>query len=192
MAKKEDEKGIMKPKEVQDEIKKLEGKIPFFVLKDLGDSLEGKSVTKERFNQIVEAVKERIDQSRIDKKIDGMTSQVTKLAEGFESIERSVGERSTLEVPIERLKRVDENVTTLASRFEENIGSSKEGMEKLERRLKDVEKKASGAKVSIKTLEKLEKKIGSASGDFYGLSRDMCLILGGIDTSQIIAEIIEE
>jgi DNA repair exonuclease SbcCD ATPase subunit len=190
--KKEGKKGYMKPKEIQAEIDKLEGKAPFFALKELSESLEGKSITKEKFDQIVEAIIERVEQSRIDKKIEGMAGQVTRLSEGFERVEKLVSERPPLEIPKERIVQLDEKVTTISKSLEENISSSKEKKEGLNQRLKIIEDRSSGAKESIKGLEKLEKEIKSVSNGFYGLSKDMSVMLGGLDINKIITGILGE
>ena len=189
MAKKEDEKGIMKPKEVQDEIKKLEDKIPFFVLKDLGDSLEGKSVTKEQFNQIVKAVKERIDQSRIDKKIDGMTSQVTKLSDGIGAIEKMVTEKP--EVPLNRIERLEEKVTNLSSTLDSMISANTEIEKEINQRLEEIERKTT-FEVSGERVEKVEREANKISVAIDGLSKDIgMLLLGGEKIGGIVNEFIK-
>jgi DNA repair exonuclease SbcCD ATPase subunit len=190
--KKEGKKGYMKPKEVQAEIDKLEGKVPFFALKEFRESLEGKGITREQFDKIAGAVIEKVEQSRIDKKIGGMADQVTRLTEGVEKIEKLVSERPPLEIPKERIMQLDEKVTTISKSLEENISGIEGKREGLNQRLKVIEDRSSEAKESIKGLEKLEEEIKLVSNGFYGLSKDMSVILGGLDINKIITGILGE
>ena len=189
MVEEEDVEVQMEAEEIQKEIKKLEGKIPFFVLKDLGDSLEGKSVTKEQFNQIVEATKERIDQSRIDKKIDGMTSQVTKLSDGIGAIEKRVTEKPG--VPLNRIERLEEKVTNLSSILDSMISANTEIEKEINQRLEEIERKTT-FEVSGERVEKVGREANKISVAIDGLSKDIgMLLLGGEKIGGIVNEFIK-
>ncbi|HIH97878.1 MAG TPA: hypothetical protein HA346_02585, partial [Thermoplasmata archaeon] len=70
-----DKDRIITPLEIQVELGKLRGKVPSFILKDLSDSLKNREITKEQFEKISQAVWEKVDGSRLDKKIEDMSSE---------------------------------------------------------------------------------------------------------------------
>jgi flagellar protein FlaD len=81
-----DKDRIITPLEIQVELGKLRGRVPSFILKDLSDSLKNRNITKEQFEKISQAVREKVDGSRLDKKIEDMSSEVGRLAQTIESM----------------------------------------------------------------------------------------------------------
>jgi flagellar protein FlaD len=99
------EEEFMTPNEIQTEIDKLGGKVPSFILKDLRESLKNRSITKEQFKKVSQTIKEKVDRSRLDKRIEGMSTQVTKLTQTIESMGKLMGKEAPKKgVPKEGMK----------------------------------------------------------------------------------------
>jgi flagellar protein FlaD len=116
------EEEYMTSEEIEREVNKLRGKVPSFILKDLKASLEGRSVTKSQFDKISEAILEKVDRSRLDKRIEDMSTQVTKLTDTIESIGKLMGkkpveERAPVrELPIEiPVRKIEVKLTQIPS-----------------------------------------------------------------------------
>jgi methyl-accepting chemotaxis protein len=176
--------------DIKKELKKYEGKVPYFVLRDLRESLVGRSITKEQLDAIMSDVEEKVNQQRLDVKIEEMTRQMQKLAESFGSIEKVASEATAVELPLERLNRVEQDMGSLKLRFDETISGSKNKVKELKGKFDGLHEKVKGGRDSVARVNELQKKIELAVEDFYGLSKDMTLILGGMDTEQIVSEIL--
>jgi uncharacterized protein YoxC len=185
---KEIEEEYMDPEEIREEIKKLEDKIPFFILKDLRESLEGKSITKEQFDQIAKTIIEKVEQSRIDKKIGGMADQVTRLTEGVEAIGKLVSKKPEA-IPVDRIEKLDERVANLSSSLESSISSSREAERGLSQRLEEIEKKS--FEISKERLGKVEERVGKLSSTIDGLSKDIGRMVGGGDIGKFVKDTIK-
>jgi hypothetical protein len=184
------EEEYMSPEKIREEIDKLEDKIPFFILKDFRGSLEGKSVTKEQFDQIAGAVIEKVEQSRIDKKIGGITDQVTRLTEGVEAIEKLVSKKPAEEIPAYRIESLGERVNTLSTNLEKNISDSREVEKVLTQHLEEIEKKS--FEISKERLKKVEERVGELSSTITGLTKDISRMVGGGDISKFIKDTIKK
>jgi uncharacterized phage infection (PIP) family protein YhgE len=180
------EKEYMSPEEIKDRINKLRGEIPFFVLKDLTSSLEGKSISREQFDKIVGAVTEQVEQSRIDKKIGGMAEQLTKLSKGVETFQKLTSEKPIEEFPIDKIEEIERKVNDLSSGLDKSTSSSRDFETDLTNRLNEIERRISPEEVPMERLDRLEKGVMDISSGIDDLSKDMCAILGGIDVGSLV------
>jgi seryl-tRNA synthetase len=177
----------LSPKEIQKEIVELKGRIPFSVLGELGDSLKDKSITREQFDKIVEGVTERVEQSRIDKKIGSMAEQLTKLSKGVETFEKLTSEKPIEEFPLEKIGEVERKVNDLSSKLDESVSSSRGLETDLTNRLNEIERKTSSLeRVPKEKLERLEKETLDLLSRTTDLSKDLYAIFGGIDVNELI------
>jgi uncharacterized phage infection (PIP) family protein YhgE len=181
------EEKYMSAEKIGDRIDKLRGKIPSFVLKDLSSSLEGKSITREQFDKILEEVTKEVEQSRIDKKIEGMAEQLTKLSKGVETFEKLTSEKPIAEFPIDKIEKIKTRVNELSSGLDKSISSSRDFETDLTNRLNEIERGILSEEVPMEKLERLERGVGDLSSGIDDLSKDMSTILGGIDISELIA-----
>lgn len=87
-----DENEPLTEDEVEREINNLKGKIPSFILRDLKSSLEGRIITRGQFEKIKGRILETVDKSRLDKRIENVSSQVGRLSGMVESIGKMLSE----------------------------------------------------------------------------------------------------
>jgi hypothetical protein len=176
----------LSPEEIQKGIEEFEGRIPFSVLEELEDALKDKSITREQFDKIIEEVAERVEQLRIDKKIEGMTDQLTKLSKGVETFEKLTSEKPIEEFPIERLKEIERKVDDLSSYLDKNISTNRDFEVIFKKRLDEIERETSPEEVAMERLERLEKESLDILSRANDLSKDLYAVFGGIDISELI------
>jgi flagellar protein FlaD len=107
------EEEFMTPIEIQTEIDKLRGKVPSFILKDLRESVKDRSITKKQFEKISETIKEKVDRTRLDRRIDDMSAQVVRLTDTIESIGKLMGKgvpKEGVGVPKEGIKAEEKEI----------------------------------------------------------------------------------
>ena len=175
------------PEEIEEEMDKLRGKIPSFILRDIGSSLKGKSVTREKFDRIIETLLERVDQTRIDKKIGNMAEELTRLSRGVETLRNITGtsEEATEEFPLKSIEGIERKTNDFSEKVDEGVSSNKELESVLTSRLDEIEKETF-EEVPIEKLERLEKEVSNISSGIDDLSGDMCTILGGLDINELV------
>jgi chromosome segregation ATPase len=172
------------PEEIEAELKKHEGEIPFFVMKELSDAIKGKAITKEKFDEILAQVKERVDQTRLDKKLEAMGSQVAKLNEGIESIQQAV--TKIPEVSVDQLEMLEQKISELSTGLNSMISTNDQIEAEVTGRIENLESRLS-TEIPLQRIENMEKKTQEITESIGALSRDMgSLFLGGESLSGII------
>jgi DNA repair ATPase RecN len=177
----------LSPEEIQKGIEEFEGRIPFSVLEELGDALKDKSITREQFDKIIEEVTEGVEQSRIDKKIEDMTDQLTKLSKGVETIEKLTSEKPIEEFPIERLEEIERRVDDLSTTLDKSISSTGEFEASSGKRLDKIPL----LEDPTERLEKLERETLNLLSHATDLSKDLYAFFGVIDISEIITMVLK-
>lgn len=177
----------MSPEEIEEKMGKLRGRIPSFILRDIRSSLEGKSITREKFGRIIETLLERVDQTRIDKKIGNMAEELTRLSKGVETLRNITGtsEEATEEFPLSSMEEIEIKTNDFSEKVDEGVSSNKELESVLTSRLDEIEKETF-EEVPIEKLERLEREVSNISSGIDDLSGDMCTILGGLDINELV------
>lgn len=85
------ESGLVTPKELERNLRKLRGKLPSFIIKDLRDNLLGKELTKNKLNKIINKVINAYQMSLgidegLSKTIDSINQRLEKLASEIDSL----------------------------------------------------------------------------------------------------------
>ena len=174
----------MGPKEIGEEFKRLEEKIPPSTLKDLKKTVKGKKVTKTQFDTIAGAILEKGEEE-----IGQVKDEMTKLAKEVEDVEKMVGQKPE-KVPVESIRGLEKSVTRIIDTIKTSTSISKNHEKKLKDSLDKIKKKS--REISEERLEKVEEQVGELTSIIHGLSKDLSAALGERNLSRFVKETVKK
>ncbi|HIH97671.1 MAG TPA: hypothetical protein HA346_01490 [Thermoplasmata archaeon] len=175
------------PEEIREKLEELKGKIPFFVLDELSNELKDKELTKEQFKSIVSEVAERVEQSRVDKKVENVFEQLTKISSGIESMGKLTRERPSEGVSLEEIEKLEVKVDDLLKKTGDFSANNKSLVEDLRDHLAKIEKSTGSlSEIPTERLERVERETSALLSRMEDLSKDLHIVFGQADVRELV------
>jgi methyl-accepting chemotaxis protein len=178
-------KRVLNQEEINQNLERLRSRFPSFVIDQIAEELKGKEITAEKLEKIIEDIGQKIEEVRIDKKVENLSEQIS-------SITNRVGSIGKIEIP-ESAKDVSARIDTMREKadeltklFEKTKDKNTKMYESLKESIDKVEKEIGGIGQFSEWIEDLENKTDNLTLRLEILTKDVRFLYGGINVTDLV------